>query len=142
MITLTKSQPDMKINEINRSNLRLINSEIQYALAEVENKFGISIDIGNSRFNSSNYTTKLKIAVVKNGKVKSKKVTDYERLAEYYGITNGAKVGDRVRHPVQKTGYIVEGLNTRAKKYPVNLSTRDGKYKMSVEQFNRFQVVS
>lgn len=130
----------MKITEINRENLRTINAEIQRALAEVENKFGVQIGLGNSRFSDENYTTKLKVAVVQNGQVKTRKVTDYEFYAKQRGVSNGAEVGDRVVHPIQDKGFIVEGWNRNAKKYPIILSNRDGKFKMSVRQFNMYEV--
>lgn len=129
-----------KINKINRTNLREINEEIKSALKEVEDKFGVNIELGNSRFTDKNYTTKVKVAVVgDDGEAITKEVTAFKRNKKSYGINDKFEIGTRFETLSGNT-FILDGLNTRAKKYPVLAHNRDGKFKLSVRQLNASMV--
>lgn len=130
----------MKITEINRKNLRQINGDIQSALSEVEKKYGIKIKMGNTRYTNKNYTTKIEVAVVQNGEVKSKIATDFERYRHREGIPSKFKVGTRIK-TMSGEYFIIEGYKSRAKKYPIVMSNKDGRFKMSVNQLRMSEVV-
>lgn len=112
-----------KINSLDRTAVRRINSDIEAALKAVADRYGVQIKLGNSRFSNTNCTTKIDISTVnEGGTAMTKEATDFNRFASSFGITK--KLGDTFdfRHD----SYEITGLKPRSSKYPVlakNLSS-------------------
>lgn len=130
----------MKVTEINKKTLNEINEEIQNAVSDVEKKFGVKIQLKNSRYSSQNYTTKIEVAIVEDGEVKSKIATDFDRYKKVENISEEFEVGTRFQ--LGKNFMVLKGYDTKKRKYPIIASDKDKTYKLSVQQLNRAQVVN
>lgn len=105
-----------KINSLDRTAVRRINSDIEAALKAVADRYGVQIKIGNSSFSNTNCTTKIDISTVnEGGTVMTKEATDFNRFASSFGITK--KLGDTFDFRYDR--YEITGLKPRSAKYPV-----------------------
>lgn len=106
-----------KVNSLDRTSVRQINSEIESALKAVAEKYGVAIKVGNSRFSNNNCTTKIEIATVaESGEVLTKEAVDFNRYASsMFQITK--KLGDTFEFRYDT--YEIVGLKPRSSKYPV-----------------------
>lgn len=129
----------MKVTEINKKTLTEINDEIKSAVADVEKKFGVKIQLKNSRYSSENYTTKIEVAIVENGEVKSKIATDFDRYKKSENIPDEFEVG--TRFAIGGTYMILKGYDTKKRKYPIIAENKDKKYKLSVNQLRMADIV-
>ena len=107
----------MKITTFSRSDVRSINSEIEQAIQSIAKRYGLRIEVGNSRFSSTEINTKVKVSVVdtKTGVGMTKEAKAYELLASQNGIR--VKLGEEVT--LRGKRFIVKGWNTRSPKYPI-----------------------
>lgn len=140
---INKNKPSImnKVDKITSESLNEINDEIKKKLAEVEKKFGVKIELGNTRYTDKNYRTKMKVSTVsENGKVRSKEAIAFERQVNLGNIDEKFEVGKRVRTRKGDV-FIIDGYNKRATKYPVQLHNRDGRVKMPVGMLNNCEVV-
>ena len=120
---------NMKPTSFDRSNVRLINSEIELALRSISIKYGVRIEIGSSRFSATEITTKVKVAVVsESGAVLSKEAKVWEIMAPTNGIT--LKVGDRFKVRTSPLIFTVKGWNTRSPKFPIQAEAGGKNYKL------------
>lgn len=121
----------MKISSFDRSTVRLINSEIESALQAIGNKYGVQIGTGNSRFSSTEFTTKVKVAAVNSsGVVLSKEAKVWDLMAPTHGIN--FKVGDQFQVHSSPLTFTITGWNTRSPKYPIQAQAGGAKYKIPV----------
>jgi len=129
------------INEITGQTINEINSEIEAALKDVEKKFGVKIQMKNSRYTSENYSTKMEVALVQGGEVKTKIATDFERYREVENIPSDYEVGTRIR-TANGTYMVIKGYDTKKRKYPILTQDRDKNYKLTVRQLLMSEVVN
>jgi len=125
----------MKINQFDRSNLRQINSEIEQAMKEVAAKYGLEVKIGNTRFSSSNASSKFELMTIsQSGEVMTKEALDFNRYKSYKGIR--ANLGDSFQ--LDGKTYTIAGYKARSHKYPILAKcTEDGKtYKLPINLVN------
>lgn len=125
-----------KVTSFNRQNIRQINSELEAALKQVAEKYGLEVKLGNTRFTSDNFTTKVQVATVGEGGITmSKEATDFNRYKTILGIN--MELGQEF----QRSGktYTIVGLKPRSKKYPILAKCSDGKtYKLPVDLVNMY----
>lgn len=107
----------MKITTFSRSDVRSINEEMEAAVQAVAKRYGLKIEVGNTRFSSTEINTKLKVSVVntKTGVGMTKEAKAYELIAPQKGIR--VKLGEEI--PIRGKRFIVKGWNTRSPKYPI-----------------------
>ena len=126
-----------KINSFDRANIRQINAEIQRALSSIANKYGVEINLKNTRFTTSNYSTKIEVATVgNNGVTMTKEAIDFNRYKNIKGIN--ADLGDAFNY--QGDIFTITGYKPRSSKYPVLAVSNDtGKtYKFPISLVNRY----
>ena len=116
----------MKINTIDRQNLRLLQEAMLAALKPACQQFGVDVDIAGGNFGSTYATLKFKVAVVGDGGV----VETPERQAlKIYAHIYGVKPTDtdlELTHRGDK--YKLVGIAINRDKYPMLLErVRDGK---------------
>ena len=125
-----------KVTSFNRQNIRQINSELEAALKQVAEKYGLEVKLGNTRFTSDNFTTKVQVATVGEGGITmSKEATDFNRYKTILGIN--MELGQEF----QRSGktFTIVGLKPRSKKYPILAKCSDGKtYKLPVDLVNMY----
>jgi len=114
--------------KFNRSKVKQLRNEIATALASVEKKHGVSFDLGRITFTDTDFRGKLtcKSADPDAGrKIFERDAVRVGVKKEAYGKTFTTSSGRTFR---------ITGINTRAKKYPVNAETVNTKeaYKFAV----------
>ena len=125
-----------KVTSFNRQNIRQINSELEAALKQVAEKYGLEVKLGNTRFTGDNFTTKVQVATVGEGGITmSKEATDFNRYKTILGINMD------LGQEFQRSGktFTIVGLKPRSKKYPILAKCSDGKtYKLPVDLVNMY----
>jgi len=125
-----------KVTSFNRQNIRQINSELEAALKQVAEKYGLEVKLGNTRFTGDNFSTKVQVATVGEGGITmSKEATDFNRYKTILGIN--MELGQEF----QRSGktFTIVGLKPRSKKYPILAKCSDGKtYKLPVDLVNMY----
>lgn len=125
-----------KVNSFNRQNIRQINSEIDNALKSIAKKYGVNINLKNTRFSTDNYSTKIEVATVgQNGVTMTKEAIDFGRYKNIKGIRFD------LGFSFERDGktFTVTGYKPRSSKYPVLASCTDGKtYKLPVSLVNMY----
>jgi hypothetical protein len=126
----------MKIDRFDRTNLGLLRSDLEAALAGVAKKYGVSLNLGAGRFSSDNVTFKLEGAVIRAEGVVTKEAAAFKSYAEIWGL----EPGDLGKTFVQgrKTFQIV-GAKPSSHKYPIlakELGTNKS-YKFTVADIRR-----
>lgn len=125
-----------KVTSFNRQNIRQINSELEAALKQVAEKYGLEVKLGNTRFTGDNFSTKVQVATVAEGGITmSKEATDFNRYKTILGIN--IELGQEF----QRSGktFTIMGLKPRSKKYPILAKCSDGKtYKLPVDLVNMY----
>jgi len=125
-----------KVTSFNRQNIRQINSELEAALKQVAEKYGLEVKLGNTRFTGDNFTTKVQVATVAEGGITmSKEATDFNRYKTILGIN--MELGQEF----QRSGktFTIVGLKPRSTKYPILAKCSDGKtYKLPVDLVNMY----
>jgi len=125
-----------KVTAFNRQNIRQINSELEAALKQVAEKYGLEVKLGSTRFTGDNFTTKVQVATVAEGGITmSKEATDFNRYKTILGINMD------LGQEFQRSGktFTIVGLKPRSKKYPILAKCSDGKtYKLPVDLVNMY----
>lgn len=125
-----------KVTSFNRKNIRQINNELEAALKQVAEKYGLEVKLGNTRFTGDNFSTKVQVATVgQDGIAMSKEATDFNRYKTILGINMD------LGQEFERSGktYTIVGLKPRSKKYPILAKCSDGKtYKLPVDLVNMY----
>lgn len=111
-----------------RAKVKTLRSDLDKALAAIEKKHGVEFSIGTIRFSDTDFRGTLKC--VSADKDAARKI--FERDALRVGLKKTA-YGKTFTHVARD--YRVVGVNTRAKKYPVQVEdvATGGTYKMSAD---------
>jgi hypothetical protein len=120
--------------KFNKSNLSVIRTDIDFALAAVEKQHGVSFKIGRISYTNNDFRTKLECfsASDDSGNAVNIDKQNFETKAFLIGVKKTA-FGKTFTSNGRK--FTITGLNTRAKKYPIQASTVGGKrYKFCVTQ--------
>lgn len=118
----------------NRTNLKAIRADINTALKAVEKKHGVSFNLGNIRFSDSDFRGKLECfsATDNSGNAVDIDKQNFESKAWLVGVK---KTAFGKTFTSQGTKFTITGINTRAKKYPIQATNAKGKrYKFCVSQ--------
>jgi len=121
-----------KITQFDRINLQGLRHEMDKALQAISNKYGITIKAGNASYSGNECTFKVKCNTIgSDGTVITKEAKDWDRHKGLYNLSH-INVGDTIT--IQGSPYILTGLNTRARKAPINFKNSAGaQYKCSVK---------
>jgi hypothetical protein len=127
------------IKQFDRTNIRVLRSEIDQALAFIASKHNIEVRTGAGRFSSTNLTLKLELSAKSaDGKVVTKEAATFTELAELFGMK-----AEWLGKTFQRFGktYTVTGLNTKLRSHgvstPVLAATGGREWKISVEDVIR-----
>lgn len=116
---------------INKASLKVFRQDFQDAVKDLEEKHGISIDLGNIAFNDDSFRSKIEVTNVDpSGNKVDQGAIDFEKYANRYGLT-----ADHLNKEFSFDGtrYILVGLKPRNRKYPfiVKRVSDGAAYKMS-----------
>ena len=112
--------------EITRQNVRVIRSELESLLPQIEKLTGLHVEIGNAIFNpGNNVIFKLVLSQKDGDQVKTPEVTNFNELCELYGLQK-SDLGKVFTY--NKSSYKIVGLSARRSKYPILVERQpDGK---------------
>lgn len=103
------------------------------AVAELEKQYNVKIDLGRITYDAAEFGTRMTVTS-QSSKAVEKLESKYNSLAKMYGIK--AKYGAKIT--IKGKVHTVVDINTRSKKYPVELTTEDGKgLKCSTNYINK-----
>jgi len=113
--------------KFNRTGVKQLRADIDSALAAIEKKHGVEFNIGTIRFSDTDFRATLKCTSADPDAARKM----FERDALRVGLKKTA-YGKQFKYGNKE--YIVVGVNTRAKKYPVSVKTvnRGDSFKMAV----------
>jgi len=120
----------MKVKKFDRPTVKALRNDLDQALAQVAQQYGIEISTGNISFSGDNCSIKVTAAVIGNdGMVMSKEATDFAHYAQFK--LPGVSLGDQFRYGGYT--YTITGWKSRATKNPI-LADRDGRtYRVPVD---------
>lgn len=109
-----------------KTNLKNIRADIAEALASVEATYNCKFDLGNIRFSDSNFRAKLECNSVADasGNAINPAEVHFDQNRWRIGIAKDA-FGKSFRSQGEK--FTIVGINTRAKKYPVQAENARGR---------------
>ena len=123
--------------EFNKPILRAMRVHLETVLIDFEKKFDVKVSVGSMRYSETNAKIPLSIDCINDdGVVETKEVVAFKNQAQFYGLSP-----DNLHQEfaIGKDTYKITGLNTSAKKYPIQAIGKDGKrYKFAVEQVKMF----
>ena len=116
----------MAITNLSTNAMRVLRNEIDADLKLLGNKFGVSLKLGNGKFNAQNGQFILVISTMQeNGMVLSKEATAFQQLAHIYDL-QPAQLGKIFEH--KGATYKLAGLIPNRPKFPfVALCLNDNK---------------
>jgi len=116
-----------------RSKVKELSAAMNEALKQVEESFGVQIQIGRCSFGENNASFKVEVSEKSSdGKVITKEAEAFKRNARFYGL-QADDLGREFTTPDGKT-FTITGLNSRGRKYPILGSDASGKsYKFPSE---------
>jgi len=114
---------------ITRERVRKLRDKIDGKLKGLD---GLHVIVGSARYSETSVTFKVELAVVdESGEVQDRTAQAFRRYASCYGLDPDL-LGKKVR--IRNKAFTVTGLNTRAKKYPVQAKDERGQaYKLALE---------
>lgn len=106
----------------------LFRKELKESVKELEEKYGLDINVGSIKYSSSGFTANLEVAY---GSVEDKEEADFKAYCSMYGL-EPSDFGRNFTAANGKT-YTISGIRTTRRKYPI-LVCSNGKYSlMTVE---------
>ena len=122
----------------NSSNLDMLRRDLKAALAAVEARHDIKINIGNMRYNDTSVTAKVECLAIGNADAGSHEEANYNANIRRLGLPANS-FGATFRIPSEAGSYTISKLKTKNHKYPVIATNNRGQnYKFSVRQINRY----
>jgi len=125
------------IKEFNRENLKLMREEINQALAAITEKYGVTTEIGNIRYSTNSFHTKLTVTVgAVNGQPTDKPNLDFTTHCFIYGMVPSDLGKTFIGN--QGVSYKLVGLKPNNHKYPFIGERQDGKrFKFAADAVRR-----
>lgn len=131
----------MSIDHFDKLTVRSLRADIKQALKSVEQRHGITVDLGNARFTDTQTTYQLKLIVTDplTGTPQTAEREAFINNAEFFGLDPSWLDQTFLMDGEQ---YKIRGLKTTARRYQVQVTrTSDGKhFKMSSKMVRREMV--
>lgn len=117
----------------NKSNLKTIRADVAAALAAVESNHGVKFSLGNIRFSDSDFRCKLECVSATNSSGNAVDL-DRQKFESNCWMIGVPKTSFGKTFKSGRKTFTISGLNTRAKKYPIQaVDTRGKRYKFPVD---------
>jgi hypothetical protein len=119
----------------NKVNLKTIRADLNAALKAVEQKHGLTIQLGNIRYSEDDFRMQVKAFATGKGNVADPKEAariEFEKYAHRFGLIE-SDFGKKFT--VGTITYTICGIKPRAKRYPVIAETAKGtRYKFAASR--------
>jgi hypothetical protein len=125
----------MKINQFDHQNLRTMRAEMEEALKNAGEPYGVTFTMGKITFSGASFKVSIDAVCDPTGVGKDIDALNFERYATSYGL-NPSDLGKTIQINFQP--YTISGLNPKAHKNVIQIKNRAGKtYVTSVEKVKR-----
>jgi hypothetical protein len=125
------------LTKINRSNAKTLRAETEQALQAVADKYGLSVNIGNGRFNDDQYRAKFEFNVAAQTTAPGSPAVSKKDVAAAKKLGLPEDIIGR-QFKSGRTTYTVSGFNLRRRKYPVSgIGPKGGRYKFPADAVQR-----
>jgi hypothetical protein len=115
--------PD-SLSRFDRPILRTLRAEIETALAPIASRHGISLKLGNARFNTATFSMKVEGATVGIAGRPDREALDFARFAPMFGLSP-TDYGRAVN--LEGTTYAIRNVKPNAPKRPIVLESAAGR---------------
>ena len=105
-----------KINEFDRTNLRLLRDDVESALNAVGKKYGIDLRLGTGRFSSENVTFRLEGSVIRAEGVVTREAAEFRQYADLLGL-EASDLGKTFTQGGRR--FEITGAKLSSRKYPI-----------------------
>ena len=131
----------MNFTAITSEVINLINADVKAALLEIENKYNVKFQMGNSRYDSSHYKTNFEVKLL--GESGATKISEQLLITtnlyadcqvNFNSGVNGNFIGSSWNHPIHGNFKVVD-YNTRKRKYPIVFQLESGVKKICNFEF-------
>lgn len=120
----------MKINSLNRNNIKMVRNNLQNDLNQVGAKYGLSIELGSIRYSENDLTSKIKVVVLNGANSNDADKIYFENNCNRYGLNENDF--DRAISLHDGTRCYICGIKPQNKKYPIIVKNEfNKKYKLS-----------
>jgi len=102
---------------ITKNTLEAFRKDFKATVKELENQYGIEIDLGSISYDSNEFTAKLEVSNRPTNGL-SKEQNYFNQECHYYGLD---KSDFKKKVKLDGKEYIIEGINPRGKKYKIIL---------------------
>jgi hypothetical protein len=105
--------------EFTSGSIKTFRAEFRDAVAELEKKHGISINIGNIKYNPTKFTTKLEVIASKpdeDGNVVTGEQANFNANCAHVGLSPQHY---KATFTHRRSDYILVGVKPRNRKYPI-----------------------
>lgn len=110
--------------EITKSELKNFRNDFDAAVKALEEKYGVTVQLGNITFSEMKFTSKMTVTNKETKSGVSAEQAEFNDLAPMYGF----EPSDYLKEFVQGgRTYTFVGFNPRAKKSPIKLRRDDGR---------------
>ena len=114
-----------KITKLDKPTVKYIRKRLKTAVKPLAKELGVTIDLGNCTFRTSNCRFQLKVAVLDpNGKPITEEINSFKSNAKLFGF-EPADLGKEFTF--QGQSYTICGLKPKSRKYPVIAQSGNGK---------------
>lgn len=115
---------------LDRAKVKAIHADMKEAMKAVAEKHGVLINtFGKVTYDTDMMNAKFKVTTLgENGQVRNEAEEDFKEYASVYDL-KPSDLGKRFTF--QGKPYTISGLNTRAKKFPIEAKGRNGTYKFA-----------
>ena len=127
------------MTNFNKTNLKGLRKDIAKALAEVEKKHGVSLSIGSMSYGLDKFTARLTAYATGEGNERtSAGQIEWNKNCGRYGFSKSDFGGCVILTNGEEATF--SGINTRARKYPVQVEGANGKnYKLSADMADLYK---
>ena len=116
-----------KITQFNKSNLNEMRISLKIALKQVEEKYGVNINVGNIRFSDDEFSAQMKVTIDGVETAEQKAVATFSKMETGVKFAYGHKIYTKDLGECKIVGFL-----TRSPKYPWIVETASGKkYKLT-----------
>lgn len=122
----------MKIKQLDKHILRLIETDMDIALKSVGEKYGVKIAYKGGSFTPTNATLRMEVSTISSsGEAISADVQTYKTLAGLYGL-DPKMLNSKVTY--NGSIYTITGLNPRRHRFPLTAIRQDGaRFKLPID---------
>lgn len=118
----TKSKKSTSVQRFNKENVTMFRDELTEALASIEKKFGVTVNLGGIRYGDSKFSTRVTVSI---GSADESAKREWDLNCWRFNL-KPEQFGSTFVHFPHGTRYTVTGLKPKSRKYPILAQNANG----------------